>query len=135
MNDESKRVGLDVGVIVRDLDASSIFYAEVLGLPLHSSLAAPWPDSRRFASGSSLVKLTGSDDSAEERLRHGDIRADFGIRYFSVYVKNLDEVLARCASRGVPVRTPRTEIKPGRLAAIVEDPDGNPIELVEQDEE
>lgn len=134
MGGESKRVGLDVGVVVRDLEASSTFYADVLGLPLHSSLAAPWPASRRHASGSSLVKLTEAAPERDVEL-HGGIRAGTGIRYFSVYVEDLDAVLARCVSRGVPVRTPRTEVKPGRLVAIVEDPDGNPIELVEQDEE
>jgi predicted enzyme related to lactoylglutathione lyase len=134
MDSDGKHLGLDVGVVVRNLDVSSAFYANVLGLPLHSSLSAPWPESRRFSSGSSLVKLTGTDDSIEEEERHGDIRGATGIRYFSVYVQDLDEVLGRCAQHGVTVRTPRTQIKPGRCVAIIDDPDGNPIELVEQDE-
>jgi predicted enzyme related to lactoylglutathione lyase len=55
-----------------------------------------------------------------------------GVRYISVAVDDLDAALGRCAAAGGPVPVPKMEFRPGVNIAMVEDPEGNWIELVEQ---
>ena len=50
-----------------------------------------------------------------------------------MFVANLQEVFDRCVEAGAKVAIPVTEFRPGTAIAIVEDPDGNWVEFVEQD--
>jgi predicted enzyme related to lactoylglutathione lyase len=53
-----------------------------------------------------------------------------GIRYLSMYVTDLDGVLERCRTRGGAVLLEPFEFEPGSSIAILNDPDGNTIEVV-----
>jgi predicted enzyme related to lactoylglutathione lyase len=46
-------------------------------------------------------------------------------------ISNLDEVMAEAEAGSVKVRVPATEIMPGVRIAILADPDGNAVELLE----
>ena len=54
-----------------------------------------------------------------------------GYRYWTISVSNLSELVQQCEAAGVTVAVPITELRPGITIAIVEDPDGNWVELLE----
>ena len=60
----------------------------------------------------------------------GPFQRATGVRWITLDVDDIDAVMARCAGR--PVQLPVTELRPGLRVSIIEDPDGNAIELVER---
>jgi predicted enzyme related to lactoylglutathione lyase len=54
-----------------------------------------------------------------------------GLRYLTIFVDDLDALLERAAARNGKVAHPPMDIGPGVRIAVIADPDGNPIELVE----
>ena len=46
-------------------------------------------------------------------------------------MSNLDSLVEQCAAAGCPVPVAPREIRPGTRIAMVEDPDGNWVELLE----
>jgi hypothetical protein len=53
-----------------------------------------------------------------------------GIRYFTLSIKNIEEVTKACADAGAPVAVQVVEFRPKLFISIVEDPDGNWCDLV-----
>ena len=57
------------------------------------------------------------------------------MRYWTISVSNLDELVAACEAAGynvpVPPREVSPESRPNTRIAFVEDPDGNRVELLE----
>ena len=54
-----------------------------------------------------------------------------GIRYLSMWINDLDGVLGRCTARGGSLLFGPFEHEPGLRLAVIEDPDGNTIEVIE----
>jgi predicted enzyme related to lactoylglutathione lyase len=84
----------------------------------------------RFQAGKSVVKLLAQDPVPEQANPPGDVPAS-GLRYLSLFVSNLDEVVADVAAAGCAIAIPVTEFQPGARFAFVEDPEGNRIELLD----
>ncbi len=61
----------------------------------------------------------------------GGIRGSTGFRYFTISVSNLGEVTKECQIAGYKVPVPPTEIRPGVSISMIEDPDGNWVELLQ----
>ena len=84
----------------------------------------------RLKCGDTVVKLvklntTPAGDGS------GGIAASNGFRYFTMTVSNLSEIMAECEAAGVNVVIPIREIRPGVSISMVEDPDGNVVEFLE----
>jgi catechol 2,3-dioxygenase-like lactoylglutathione lyase family enzyme len=62
----------------------------------------------------------------------GPFFATTGLRYLTFYVSDLDAILERAAARGGTLQHGPTEIGPGVRIAVLVDPDGNAIEMVER---
>jgi predicted enzyme related to lactoylglutathione lyase len=56
----------------------------------------------------------------------------YGFRYFTIHVENLEEITARCAAAGCVVPIANTTIREGVTISLVEDPDGNLVEFLNQ---
>ena len=54
-----------------------------------------------------------------------------GLRYLTLYVDDLDGIVERAMTRGGRVVHGPTDLGPGTRIAVLEDPDGNPIEVVQ----
>jgi glyoxylase I family protein len=124
---------LQVGIVPRDLDAALVFYRDVLALPYAGS--RPGVEGRTlhlFALGDVVVKLLESPQPVQSSGAAGRYTARTGIRWITLDVDDLDGVLARCTDAGGAVQMPLVELRPGLRLAIVDDPDGNAIELVER---
>ena len=120
---------IEIGVVVRDPDRCLEFYRDVLGLAYIGDLEFPGARMWRFQAGTSVVKLLRFDE--EPALSPpGEVTAT-GYRYLSLFVSNIDDLVAECARFGASVPIPVTEFRPGFRFAFVEDPEGNRIELLD----
>jgi glyoxylase I family protein len=127
---EIAKPGIDLGVLVRDVDACVRFYTEDLGLPKVGEI--PFPGNRtmhRIQIGDTVLKLMQYHDGpppAGPRERE----AQAGIRYFTISVKNLPDVVKELEAKGHTFTIPLREARPGVWIAMLQDPDGNTVELL-----
>jgi catechol 2,3-dioxygenase-like lactoylglutathione lyase family enzyme len=126
--------GIDLGIVVSDLDRSLHFYRDLLGLHHEGSNPVPGVGTmQRLWAAESMIKLIAPDESASQPVVGGGLRAGaLGLRYFTFSVVELDELMAELEQHGVPVVRAVTEMTGGVRIAIVEDPDGNHVEFLER---
>jgi lactoylglutathione lyase len=122
--------GIEIGIVVRDAETSLAFYRDVLGLEYVGDLTFPGNHMWRFQAGKSIVKLLAQDPPPQQANPPGDASAS-GLRYFTLFVANMDEVIADIEAADGKIAIPVTEFQPGTRFAMVEDPDGNRIELLD----
>lgn len=146
------RTTIDLGCVVRDLDASVRFYTEGVGfrelpgfeVPAGLATDAGLTDGKPL---SIRVLVLGEGDSATKlklmqvagtEPRTGDtdfIHSHTGFRYLTIFVADADAALARLAKVGAtplaksPVALPGS-LAPGMHLTCVRDPDGNIVELI-----
>ncbi len=126
--------GIALGIVVADSEEALGFYRDFLGLEHVEDLPMPIGSGgtmHRLQCGDSQLKLVRFDEQPPSATGRG-IDGALGYRYVTLSVTNLDEMAAACADAGVPVATPVTEIRPGVRVMIIEDPDGNWVELIER---
>lgn len=131
MSDAPSR--LQVGIVPVDLDTSLAFYRDVLALPYAGT--RPALEGRTlhlFTIGDGVLKLLGTPDPPSARAPGGPFAGATGIRWITLDVDDLDAVVQRCITASLSLQLPPTALRPGLRAAIVQDPDGNAIELVER---
>jgi catechol 2,3-dioxygenase-like lactoylglutathione lyase family enzyme len=127
---EIAKPGIDLGVLVRDIDACVQFYGGDLGLPKVGEI--PFPGNRtmhRFQIGDTVLKLMQYGDGAPPAGPRGR-ESQAGIRYFTIAVKDLPAVVAGLEAKGHTFSVPLREARPGVWIAMLEDPDGNTVELL-----
>jgi catechol 2,3-dioxygenase-like lactoylglutathione lyase family enzyme len=54
-----------------------------------------------------------------------------GLRYLTMSVTDLDQVMQRCVAHGGTVVLEALQLEPGTRLAVIADPDGNTIEITE----
>src|SRR6266542_1420743 len=92
--------GIDLGVLVRDVDACLKFYCEDLGLPKVAEL--PFPGGRtmhRIQIGDTVLKLMQYTENVPPAGPRGR-EAQAGIRYFTIAVRNLPDVVKDLEAKG-----------------------------------
>ena len=131
------RAAIDVGLVVRDGDAALAFYRDVLGLRHVGDSPIPAigfsGTIHRLRFGESTLKLLVLNGAPPATSTTTDIAAATGLRYITLPVRNLTEVLARVILHGHPVAMPVLELRPGAAIAFLADPDGNRVELLQID--
>lgn len=125
---------LDVGIVTSDAGRMATFYGTVLGLPAEDPIVFPRGGTvHRFLVGQSILRLFEPDSPPpESTIPNDSIHAAGGIRYLTLAMANLDEVVEACREFGVNISRPVSEIRPGVYATTIQDPDGNWIELQSQ---
>jgi catechol 2,3-dioxygenase-like lactoylglutathione lyase family enzyme len=121
---------IDLGIVVRDLEACRRFYGEELGFPFEAELAMPGGARMyRYRIGTTVLKLVKTAEDVPE----GPVGmwAQGGIRYFTVSVRDMDAMVERLEGLGHKFVVPLQEIRPGVRIAILPDPDGNMVELLQ----
>ena len=119
---------VDVGIVTPRIEEALAFYRDLLGFVPVLVLPRPMGDIHVLAAGAALVKLVDVPGAPEGTK--GEIDAAGGFRYLTIWVDNLDEVLADCRAAGVHVLAEPHEVAPGTLALLVHDPDGNVVEVL-----
>ena len=127
-----QKPAIDIGIIAKDIDAMMKFYGESLGLELEATIPMPGGGAmNRFKVGDSIIKVIELDPAAPAEAPPGGIRGASGYRYWTIHVPNLEEVVNRIDSGGHKVVVPAKVIREGITIAIVADPDGNWVELLQ----
>ncbi|GLZ15932.1 hypothetical protein Acsp04_61670 [Actinomadura sp. NBRC 104425] len=121
---------IDIGIVTTDRRAGTAFYGDVLGLPPLEELCMDGFAGSRFRVGDCVLKILEFDRAPGARVVRGGLGAATGIRYWTISVSDLDQVLADCRAAGRPIIDGPTRIRPGVSIALVEDPDGNIVEFV-----
>ncbi len=125
---------LDLGIITRDAAPMLAFYQEMLGLKLESVIPMPSGGTmHRLKVGESILKIVQLDKPPAADAVPGGIPAATGIRYFTLHISNLQDVVDGSEQGGYKIVVPIKTIRPGVSIAIVKDPDGNWLELLQTD--
>ncbi len=131
---------------VSDLARSRAFYVDVLGFEVVAEFDFDDPDTarvmgvpgcaftgvfmKRDGMRIELIGFTAPPPARTVRRRQAN---EIGHSHLSFYVANLDEALAELRGKGVPVDDDtRTVLPSGIECCVVRDPDGFPIEIVQQ---
>ncbi len=123
--------GIEVGVATTNLDAMVDFYEGFLELDCQGEIDFPGGSQRRYTLGNGVLKLVTYMPPPPQPAAPGGGRAQAGIRYFTIGVKNLRAIADAFAASDYEVVEPLTEFEPvpGMGWMFVADPDGNWIEL------
>jgi glyoxylase I family protein len=119
------------GIVVRELGPMADFYGRVIGLEYLGDLQLPGILMKRFTLGDAGLKLLQLDEPPKSARPGGVTAGTAGIRYLTVEVPDVAETVARCVASGCAVPMPTFEHDLGLTVAVVEDPEGNWVELIE----
>lgn len=122
---------IDLGIITKNAAPMLRFYQDLLGFTFHSKGERPGFTTHRLMCGTSMIKIVQHDDPPSAIAAPGGLQGATGYRYWTMTIDNLDEVLADCDRGGYKIAVPAVEIQSGVKIAMVEDPDGNWVELLE----
>ncbi|MCI5105711.1 MAG: VOC family protein [Pseudomonadales bacterium] len=123
---------IDIGIITNQLDAMLGFYRDDLGLAVEAVIDMPGGGiMHRLKAGDSVVKIIETDPRPELEAAPGGIRGATGYRYWTLHVSDLEQELARLKSAGHDIMVGPKQVRPGVTIAMVADPDGNWVELLQ----
>jgi catechol 2,3-dioxygenase-like lactoylglutathione lyase family enzyme len=123
---------LDVGLVTAEGEKALAFYRDLLGFPPDGEV--PFPGLgvvKRFRCGESIFRILVLEKPPAAEASTAGFATQSGLRYITLTVANLDELVeaARAAGYKVPV-APR-ELRPGVRVAQIEDGLGTAIELMQ----
>lgn len=128
------KAAIDLGIITRDAGPMLAFYQTLLGLELEGVIPMPSGGTmHRLKVGDSVVKIVQLDRAPPADAVPGGIPAATGMRYWTIHISNLAAVVELCDQAGYQVVVPPTVIRSGVTIAMVVDPDGNWLELLQAD--
>jgi catechol 2,3-dioxygenase-like lactoylglutathione lyase family enzyme len=123
---------LDLGIVTNKGEVMLAFYRDLLGLPVVADMQLP--DGNRLYKlqcGDAVIKLLVLATPAPNENCRGGYHAATGFRYCCLTIRNLHEVVARCREVGHKIAVDVMTLRPGTLVAMIEDPDGNSLELMQ----
>ncbi len=131
MGVELTKEGVDLGIVTGNPTAMLGFYRDTLGLVQEPDTPFPGGGTmHRLWCGRSLIKIVAPEPPPKEAPPPAPIPRSTGYRYWTISVSNIDELTNACAAAGHTVTMPVTEIRPGVRISMIEDPDGNWVELL-----
>ena len=128
------KAAIDLGIITRDAGPMLAFYRDLLGLELEGVIPMPSGGTmHRLKVGDSVVKIVELDRAPPADAPPGGIPGATGYRYWTIHISDLAAVVQVCEQAGHKVVVQPKVIRPGVTIAIVVDPDGNWLELLQAD--
>lgn len=125
--------GIEIGIVTRDAGPMVSFYRDILGLELERELLMDnGVHMTRLKCGPNIIKVMVNPKPPVADAPPGGAAGATGLRYWTIPVTNIDEAIADCASAGCEIPVPVTEIMPGIKIAMVADPDGNWVNLLQR---
>lgn len=134
MGVELRKDSIDLGIVIKDSEASLAFYRDTLGFEHVADTPMPAGMNgtmHRLLCGTTLVKLVKLDENPEASAPPGGIAGATGYRYFTMQVSNLAEITQACKDAGARVVIDQVEVRPKVTISMVTDPDGNWVEFVD----
>ncbi|GAB5519272.1 MAG: hypothetical protein RhofKO_15230 [Rhodothermales bacterium] len=133
-SDPAARIAVDIGVVVNDMEAVLAFYRDGLGLAQIGDFRTSLIGAGRMVQlqhGASIIKLVQMDESPMQASPSGLIGGR-GYRYITLMVADIADMAARSEQAGAPVALPLTTLGNGAQILMVEDPEGNIVEFVQE---
>lgn len=124
---------IDLGIVITDSEKALAFYVGLLGFEHQADTPMPIGGGgtmHRLMCGDTMIKLVKLTNTPQAAAP-GGIAGATGMRYFTMQITNLTEMMSACVEAGVTVAVPESEIRPGVSIGMVEDPDGNWVEFVQ----
>lgn len=134
MGAEVAKEAIDLGIVTTNGEAMLTFYRDVLGFKHEGDISMEHvgiQTMHRLWFGNSLIKIVVPVVDPQASPTPDGIPGGTGYRYWTMTIKNLDDVLAAIQAAGHKIVWPRTEVRPGVVIAMVEDPDGNWVEFIQ----
>lgn len=123
---------IDLGIVTKNIEPMVKFYRDTLGLVPDGEMDLPGGSKMtRLKCGTTVVKLVVQGREPRAEAPPGGLAGATGYRYWTVTITNLEEATQACADAGYKLAVPVTQIRPGVRIAMVEDPDGNWVELLQ----
>jgi len=119
----------EVGIVSADRTIVD-FLAEVFELAALPAMEFPTGTLHRLESPGAVIKVMVPRQTPK-RADGEPFLAVAGIRYLSMWVDDLDGVIARAAARGGRLLYGPLELEAGARIAVMADPDGNAFEVIE----
>lgn len=133
MTVELAKQGVDLGIVITDSERSLAFYCGLLGLEHVADIPMPIGGGgtmHRVQCGDSLLKLVKLTENPPASPG-GGIPGALGFRYLTLVISNLDDMASACEAADASIVVPVTQIREGVRIMMLEDPDGNWVEFVE----
>jgi len=132
MSLEITKSSIDLGIVTRNPDPMLAFYRDVLGLEFTETTPMPGGGTmHRLLCGETLIKIVTPGKLSDLEAAPGGLAGASGFRYFTISVSNLEAAVGACEAAGASAPIKPMEIRPGVQIAMVEDPDGNWVELLQ----
>ena len=126
------RDSIDLGIVTTNEPAMREFYQQLLGLEDIGEVSiGKIGRIIKLQCGMSTIKLFVLTEPPEADAAAGHYLAATGLRYFTIHIGNLRETVEACRAQGVVIVNDIVEPRHGVLAALIADPDGNTVELME----
>ena len=123
---------LDVGIVTHKGDEALAFYRDLLGFAQLDDIEMPGVGLiHRLQCGQSILRVLVPEEEPEDCAAEGGLTGRAGIRYLTLEVENLRDVVALAESAGIEITVSPIEARPGRLFAQLRDPVGNLVELAQ----
>jgi predicted enzyme related to lactoylglutathione lyase len=124
------KAALDVGLISTNSSKMVAFYRDVLGLAQDPDVTIPgYGTIHKFNCGESVLRIM-VPVTAPEKVAGGSFMSRDGLRYITLNIDNLEEVVKACKAFGCTVPVDIRDLRPGVRCAQVQDPDGNHVEFI-----
>lgn len=139
---------IDIGIVARDVEKSARFYSEAIGLKEIKGFSAAAEFGKKIGlvdnhpinvrvfvteeiEGATRIKLMSFPAAGGKLADRSYIHSTLGISYLTLFVKDMEQALARLKKANVKLvgETPVTLSGKTQLV-VVRDPDGNFIELI-----
>ena len=131
---KATRIAIDVGIIVTDMAQSLTFYRDLIGLAVIAEVTTSLIGKGQMVQlqhGTSLIKLVALEQTPAAQSLTG-IPTTIGYRYITLLVTDINKIMTKLAQNNVNITIPITELGNGTMIAMVEDPDGNIVEFVQE---
>ena len=131
--DASKRIAVDVGLVVADMQRALSFYRDLIGLPVVAEVTISLigrGQMVQLAHGASLIKLVRLEKPPSAGSPAGISKA-LGYRYITLLIADIEAIMTKLEQEKVSIALPITRLENGAAIAMVMDPDGNIIEFVQ----
>jgi predicted enzyme related to lactoylglutathione lyase len=124
--------GLEVGIVTHDGENLSRFYERGLGFALDRILDFPQGTVRRLRNGQAMLKIFQPTEAPCEADDTG-WSTTCGFRYVALHVADATATVQQAIDAGASVLTPVTPHRPDAAFALLTDPDGNVLEILQED--
>lgn len=123
---------IDLGIITKNAEKMLAFYRDTLGLTYLNDFKMPGGGTMyRLSCGTSIIKIVVQGKEPPAVAPPGGLNGATGYRYWTITVDNIQATVKACENAGYKITLPVTEFIPGVTISMIEDPDGNWVELVQ----